>query len=38
MNLFVLGMYTGIILTIALSLLIFGVGGCIMQAWKEINE
>ena len=38
MNLFALGMQAGIILTVALGLLVFGVGGCIRQAWKEINE
>ena len=38
MNLFILGVQAGIVLMIALGTLVFGIGGCLMQAWKEINE
>lgn len=38
LNLFLYGMQAGALLTIMLGLLVFGVGGCIKQAWKEINE
>ena len=38
MNLFALGMQAGVLLTIAVFLLVFGIGSCIVEAWKEINE